>query len=77
MRTTIDIDGPILREIKALLKKEGKTLGAFVSELLADALSRRRTRQGPSEFEWISHDMGARVDIEDKEALYAVLDERA
>lgn len=76
MRTTIDIDGPILREIRALVRKEGKTMGTLVSELLADALSRRGKRQEPQAFKWISREMGSRVNIEDKEALYAALDER-
>ena len=35
MRTTLDIDGPILRELKKLQIKEGKSLGRLVSDLLA------------------------------------------
>jgi hypothetical protein len=42
MRTTLDIDDPILREVKAIHEKEGRSMGAVVSELLADALGRRR-----------------------------------
>jgi hypothetical protein len=44
MRTTIDIDDPILREVKAIHEKEGRSMGAVVSELLADALAQRRRR---------------------------------
>jgi len=36
MRTTLDIDDPILREVKAIHEKEGRSVGAIVSELLAD-----------------------------------------
>jgi hypothetical protein len=75
MRTTLDIDDPILREVKALHKKEGRSMGAVVSELLADALGRRRgpgTR--PTRFHWTSRPMKALVDLGDKDAVYAALD---
>ena len=42
MRTTLDIDDHILREVKAIRESEGRSMGAVVSELLADALARRR-----------------------------------
>ena len=38
MRTTLDIDDPVLRELKQLQTKEGKSLGRLVSDLLARAL---------------------------------------
>lgn len=76
MRTTLDIDGPILREVKALHEREGRSMGAVVSELLAEALARRRsTRVAPS-FRWTSRDMQSRVDLSDKEAVYVALDAR-
>lgn len=58
MRTTVDIDDPILREVKALQEKEGRSLGALVSELLADALARRRAAQTPAAFRWASRPTG-------------------
>jgi hypothetical protein len=73
MRTTLDIDDPILREVKAIHEKEGRSMGAVVSELLAEALARRRPR-ARSSFRWASRPMKARVDLADKEALYAALD---
>lgn len=74
MRTTIDIEDPILREVKALQKQEGRSMGALVSELLADALSRRRGKEPAAAFNWVSRPMRALVDIEDKDAVYAALD---
>jgi hypothetical protein len=74
MRTTVDIDGPILREIKAIHEREGRSMGAVVSELLADALSRRRAPKKKPPFHWTSHSLEARVDLEDKDAVYAALD---
>ena len=38
MRTTLDIDDPIVRELKRLREKEGKSLGRLASDLLARAL---------------------------------------
>jgi hypothetical protein len=74
MRTTLDIDVPILREVKALPEREGRSMGAIVSELLAEALARRRpTRAAPS-FRWASRAMKSQVDLSDKEAVYAALD---
>ena len=41
MRTTINIDGPILKELKTLQAKEKKPMGRMVSDLLAKALAAR------------------------------------
>ncbi len=78
MRTTIDLDGPILRELKRLQKVEGKSLGQLVSDLLATALaSRKAAPAAQRKFRWISRPMGARVDLGDKEAVYGALDDAA
>ena len=75
MRTTIDLDGPILRELKRLQKSEGKSLGRLVSDLLASALAHRKSaRSRPASFAWVSRPMGARVDLRDKDAVQAILD---
>lgn len=78
VRTTLDIDTPVLEELKRLQKREPgarKSLGRLVSELLTEALARRRDEVAEMPgFEWISKPMKARVDLEDKDALYAELD---
>jgi hypothetical protein len=74
-RTTLDIDAPILDEVRRLQKREGRSMGEIVSELLSDALSRRPVEPEPEALEWTSRDMGARVDLTDKDALYTLLDE--
>jgi hypothetical protein len=74
MRTTLDIDAPILREVKALHEREGRSMGAVVSELLAEALARRRSTRTTPSFHWTSRNMKSRVDLSDKEAVYAALD---
>ena len=37
-RTTVDIDAPVLKEIKTLKKKEGRSMGEIISQLLVEAL---------------------------------------
>ena len=73
-RTTLDIDTPVLQEVKRLQQSEGKSLGRLVSDLLSEALGSRRQSPGPRELVWTAQDMRARIDIGDKEALHAALD---
>ena len=74
-RTTVNIDGPIFKELKQIQKREGKPLGRLISELLARALVqiKSQTKEPPS-FHWISRPMGAQVDLLDKDAVRAALD---
>jgi len=74
MRTTLDIDDPILKEVRALHEREGRSMGAIVSELLAEALARRRPSRARLPFRWTSRPMKALVDLTDKETVYAALD---
>jgi hypothetical protein len=74
MRTTLDIDDPVLKEVRAIHEKDGRSMGAVVSELLADALAARRARCPRPAFRWTSRPMKARIDLEDKEAVWRALD---
>ena len=74
-RTTVDIEAAVLRELKRLQKREGKTLGQLISELVAGALANEgEVPQESPPLHWQSRAMQARVDLEDKEALRAALD---
>lgn len=74
-RTTLNLDAPILRDLRRLQKREGKSLGRLVSDLLAQALQHGRSGQTPGpEFHWHSQPLGPRVDLGDKEAIRALLD---
>jgi hypothetical protein len=76
MRTTIDIDDPILKELKALQRKAGQSLGRLVSDLLAQALrSHKANAKRPPAPEWISKPMHARVDLSDKDAVYEAMEQ--
>ena len=68
MRTTIDIDAAVMRELKRRQKTEGKPLGRLVSELLAGALNRPEPPASGG-FSWTARSMEALVDLEDKEAV--------
>jgi hypothetical protein len=74
MRVTINIDGQILRKIKAIQQREGRSMGAVISELLADAIVQRRGPVARAPFRWTSRPMKALVDLADKEAVCATLD---
>lgn len=78
MRTTIDIDDPILRDLKRLQQREGKSLGRLVSDLLAQSLAAQRAAPpAPAAFRWASQPMGARVDLRDKDAVRDALDDES
>ena len=69
-RTTVDIEAPLLAEIKRLQREEGLSMSKLVSALLADALARRRSKKPPEKsLRWISRDMKPLVDLADKEAV--------
>jgi hypothetical protein len=78
MRTTIDIDDPILKEVKRLQRREGKSLGRLVSDLLAQSLaaSKAAAPAVPPAFQWVAKPMRARIDLADKHALLEAMDER-
>jgi hypothetical protein len=77
MRTTVDIDDPVLNDLKKLQKKEGKSLGRLISDLLAQAIGDRKSVKAHKRaIKWISKDMGARVDVADTEAVYSAMDEK-
>jgi len=75
-RTTLDIDEPILKDIKKLQKREGKSMGRLVSDLLADALKRRLApADRHRSLTWTSGPLGLKVDLRDKAAVRRALEE--
>ncbi len=75
-RTTVDIDASVMRELKRRQERERKTLGQLISELLAKAIESEKDTTAPPPFAWVTKDLQPRVDLEDKDALWSVLDER-
>ena len=75
-RTTIDLDAAVLRELKRRRRTSGKTIGQIASVLLAGAIREPAGRTSQPPIRWRSAPMGARVDLEDKEAVRRALDSR-
>lgn len=77
MRTTLDLEEPILEELKSVQQKEGGSLGQLASRLLAEALAvKRKKTVKTEELVWKTRPMGALVDLGDKDAIYSILDQR-
>lgn len=75
-RTTLDLDPQVAQELRRRAKRERKNMGQVASEVLAQAFAEKP--EVPPPFEWISHDLGQpMVDLEDKDALWAILDGRS
>lgn len=75
MRTTLDLEKPVLDGLKKLQKREKLSLGKIASRLLAEALDREiASKPAPKPFKWYSSPMGAKVDISDKDALYRAME---
>jgi hypothetical protein len=73
-RTTLDLDGSVLSQLRRRGKKEGKSMGQVASELLARSLAEGADRDVPA-LQWISGDLGEPlVDLEDNEAVQEALD---
>lgn len=74
-RTTLDLDPNVTEALRERAKRTGKSMGQVASEELARAFAGGAMDVPP--FRWISHHMGEPlVDLEDKAAVWAILDER-
>jgi hypothetical protein len=73
-RTTIDIDADVLRRLKVIQRRDHKTLGQVASELLARAIASEAPDEELPPLQWPSKPIGLKVDLEDKEALWRLLD---
>jgi hypothetical protein len=75
-RTSINLDASVLSELKRRQKQEGKALGTLASELLAQALARDASTPDDEPFTWTARAMGSKVDLADKEAVQAAMEQR-
>ncbi len=71
-RTTLDLDAGVLKALKQRRRTSGKSIGQLASELLAGALETEQPAR--RKLGWRSARMGARVDLDDKEAVRRALD---
>ena len=75
-RTTVDIETPILEEIRRFQKKDGRTLSRIISQLLAEALVNKKAKTTLPTIKWTSRPMKALITLSDKDTLYRILDGR-
>jgi hypothetical protein len=73
-RTTLDIDASVLRELKRRQRRDHKPIGQLASELLAKAIASEQDER--PDFAWVAKDLRPRVDLDDKDAVWAVLDQQ-
>ena len=77
-RTTLDLDPTILEELRERAARERKSMGQVASELLARPLGEPPEADPGRPFKWNNGHLGKPlVDLEDKEAVWAVLDGRS
>ncbi len=69
MRTTIDLDPTVLRDLKRRAQREGKSLGRLASEVLSAALQPATAVEPPPLLAWSARAMVALVDLDDPEAV--------
>ncbi len=74
-RTTVSLDATVLRELKRRARQAGKSLGQVISEIVAPALGAPEREKPPPSFTWREAPMGAKVDLEDKEAVRRAMGE--
>ena len=74
-RTTLDLDPTVLRELKRRRRSTGRSIGSLASELLTNALHQTNAAEpAAAPMRWRSAPMGARVDLDDKEAVRRALE---
>lgn len=70
MRTTLDLEKPVLDGLRSLQKIEKVPLGRIASRLLAEALSRDACGVTDQPvLHWVATPMHAKVNLADKDAL--------
>jgi plasmid stability protein len=72
-RTTLDLDATVLEELRRRAATQRKSMGQVASEVLATGLHEEPAGQPPP-LSWARKRMGFKVDLEDKEAVWRILD---
>ncbi len=71
MRTTLNLDDDLMRAVKQLAARSGRTLTSVVESALRELLHREKEPARPYRFEWVVVEGGAQagVDLTDRDAL--------
>lgn len=79
MRTTINVDDQVLREIKKIVAETGKTLAAVIEEALREKLARCRQAEKEDAIElpvFEGKGLLPGVDLDDSSALLDLMEEK-
>jgi hypothetical protein len=80
MRTTLDLDDRLMRELKKHAADTGQTLTRVVESALRDSLARRKQRKAPAfKLRWITVKgrLQPGVDVSDRASLYDRMEGRS
>lgn len=72
-RTTLDLDSSVLADLRRRASAQRKSMGQVASELLAVGLHDGEAKELPP-LRWARKDLGLKVDLEDKDAVWRILD---
>jgi len=72
-RTTLDLDAAVLADLRRRAADQGKSMGQVASEVLAVGLHDETAMEQPP-LRWAHKDLGLKVDLEDKDAVWRILD---
>jgi hypothetical protein len=72
-RTTLDLDATVLADLRRRAVAQGKSMGQVASEVLAVGLHDEAPGKQPP-LRWARKDLGLKVDLEDKDAVWRILD---
>ena len=78
MRTTLNLDPELMREVKQTAARTGRTIGAVVEDLLRESLGRAKANRGKRHVKLLvsSHALGLQpgVDLDNSASLLDILD---
>ena len=78
MRTTLDLDDDVMRNLKRRAAETGQTLTSLVEEALRAMLDRETRPPADYRLDWVIVEGGARsgIDLSDRDALMDLMDGR-
>jgi hypothetical protein len=76
IRTTLVLEEGLFKKLKTLAVRRGNSLKETITGLLLEGLARNRRMEIPPRFEWRTVDAEPLVDVNDRDAIYNVLDGR-
>jgi hypothetical protein len=79
MRTTLNIDDALMRKVKRLASRQGKTMTQVVQEALRKEVTGERPSHGRFRLEWVtvSGRLLPGVDLSDRESLLDAMEGRS